>query len=100
MKTTSNSKTNLNLETKFSGKVAFVSGGGSGIGELLAKVIQDYQAAKSIETSEIDDNEELGRYLEQVFHQSSRASKKSRVISRCGDIQHVDHRFRDFTEVS
>ena len=70
------------------------------IDELLAKVIQDYQAAKSIETSEIDDNEELGRYLEQVFHQSSRASKKSRVISRCGDIQHVDHRFRDFTEVS
>ena len=36
MKTTSNSKTNLNLETEFSGKVAFVSGGGSGIGEAVA----------------------------------------------------------------
>ena len=72
----------------------------SAVDETFSKLMQDLNALKSGETSGIDEDEELDKYLVKVFNQPSTVSKKSRVHSRRGDIQHVDARFRDLAEVS
>jgi len=70
------------------------------IDEILSKVMQDYLSFKSGETLREDEKEESGKFVNEMFNRISSVSKKSRVHSRRGDIQHVDARFRDLAEVS
>lgn len=72
----------------------------SAIDETLSKVMQDYLSLKSGETLSEDEKEESGKFVNEMFNIISSVSKKSRVHSRRGDIQHVDARFRDLAEVS
>jgi len=72
----------------------------SAIDETLSKVMQDYLSLKSGETLSEDEKEESGKFVNEMFNRISSVSKKSRVHSRRGDIQHVDARFRDLAEVS
>jgi len=68
--------------------------------ETLSKVMQDYLSLKSGETLSEDEKEESGKFVNEMFNRISSVSKKSRVHSRRGDVQHVDARFRDLAEVS
>lgn len=70
------------------------------IDELLSEVMQDYNTVKSAEKAGIDENDELDRYLDQVFNKSSVVPKKTKINLRRGDIQNSDSRFRDYVEVS
>jgi len=68
--------------------------------ETLSKVMQDYLSLKSGETLSEDEKEESGKFVNEMFNRISSVSKRSRVHSRRGDVQHVDARFRDLAEVS
>jgi len=68
--------------------------------ELLSKVMEDYPPGQSVGKAGLDEDEDLDKYLDQVFNQPSSVSKQSRINTRRGDIQHVDARFRDLAEVS
>lgn len=68
--------------------------------ELLSKVMEDYPPGQSVGKAEMDEDEDLDKYLDQVFNQPSSVSKQSRINTRRGDIQHVDLRFRDLAEAS
>ena len=62
----------------------------SAIDETLSKVMQDFNALKLGETAGIDEDEELDKYLVQVFNQPSSVCKNSRINFRKGDIQYVE----------
>ena len=72
----------------------------SAFDETLSKVMQDYLSLKSGETLSEDEKEESGKFVNEMFNRISSVSKRSRVHSRRGDVQHVDARFRDLAEVS
>ena len=68
--------------------------------ELLSKAMEDYPPGQSVGKAGMDEDEDLDKYLDQVFNQPSSVSKQSRINTRRGDIQHVDLRFRDLAEAS
>ena len=72
----------------------------SAVDETFSKLMQDLNALKVGEIAGIDEDEDLDKYLDQVFNQPSSVSKQSRINTRRGDIQHVDLRFRDLAEAS
>ena len=72
----------------------------SAIDELLLKVAQDLLLVQSSETAGIDEDVEMDQYRDQPLNTPSKFSKKSRINTRRGDVQHVDSRFRYFAEAS
>jgi putative zinc finger/helix-turn-helix YgiT family protein len=72
----------------------------SAIDELLLKVAQDLLLVQSSETAGIDEDVEMDQYRDQPLNTPSNSSKKSRINTRRGDVQHVDSRFRYFAEAS
>ena len=72
----------------------------SAIDELLLKVAQDLLLVQSSETAGIDEDVEMDQYRDQPLNTPSNFSKKSRINTRRGDVQHVDSRFRYFAEAS